>query len=140
MASIDIQPDETGSNPITTEESPKIHRAFSRLKRELSDEDLASPGVQKMLLDYVERADEENAALKKFRDKFHESDKRNGILEEKLKINAAAEALSMGSLAVGAAALGFAPSLWSTSVGGPIALTFGSVLVMVGILAKVIRR
>jgi hypothetical protein len=137
----DAQPDEAGSKPIPVEETAKSHRAFSRLKRELSDEELSSPGVQKLLLDYLAQADNEIAALKAFREQFHEADKRNGVLEEKLKINSAAEVISMGSLAVGAAALGYAPSLWSsTTHSGPIALAFGIVLIIVGILAKVIRR
>lgn len=140
MPNPDAQPDEAGSKPITGDETPKSHRAFSRLKRELSDEELGSPGVQKLLLDYLAQADEENATLKSYRDKFHDADKRNGVLEEKRKTNSASEAISIGSLAVGAAALGYAPSLWSTPHGGYFALAFGAVLVSVGILAKVIRR
>jgi hypothetical protein len=140
MPSADVQPDESGSNLITSEESPKSHRAFSRLKRELSDEELSSPGVQKLLLDYLAKADDEIATLKSFRDRFYESDKRHGVLEEKLKINTSAEVISLGSLAVGSAALGYAPSLWSTAHGGPIAIAFGMVLILAGIGAKVIRR
>ena len=140
MPSFDTQPDEAGSNPITGEETPKSHRAFSRLKRELSDDELGSPGVQKLLLDYLAQAEDENATLKSFRDRFHEADKRNGVLEEKLKIDTSAEVISMASLAVGAAALGYAPSLWPTPHDGPFALTFGTVLIAAGILAKVIRR
>ena len=140
MPSFDAQPDEAGSRPITGEETPKSHRAFSRLKRELSDEELASPGVQKLLLDYLAQADDENATLRSYRDRFHEADKRNGVLEEKLKINTAVEVISMGSLAVGAAALGYAPSLWFTPHGGQFVFAFGTVLIGVGILAKVIRR
>ena len=141
MPSSDVQPDEAGSRPITGEETPKSHRAFSRLKRELSDEELASPGVQKLLLDYLAQADDENATLRSYRDRFHEADKRNGVLEEKLKINTAAEVISMGSLAVGAAALGYAPSLWPTTPHGSyFLLASGIVLIGVGILAKVVRR
>jgi hypothetical protein len=140
VPSSDAQPDEAGSKPIVGDETPKSHRAFSRLKRELSDEELSSPGVQKLLLDYLAQADDENATLKSYRDRFHDADKRNGVLEEKLKTNAATEMISVGSLAVGAAALGYAPSLWSTPHGGLFALAFGTVLIVVGILAKVIRR
>ena len=93
-----------------------------------------------MLLDYLAQADDENATLRSYRDRFHEADKRNGVLEEKLKINTAAEVISMGSLAVGAVALGYAPSLSSVPHGGQFAVAFGAVLIGVGILAKVIRR
>ena len=136
----DIQPDEAGSKPITPEEAPKSHRALSRLKRELSDDELASPGVLKLLLDLLERAESENAELRSLREKYHQAEKRNGVLEEKLKTNTAVDAISMGCLAVGGAALGYAPSIWSSQLMGLIALLFGIVVTGVGIAAKVVRR
>jgi hypothetical protein len=141
MQSLDSQPDEVGSHPIAEDDSTKTHRVFSRLKRELSDDELSSPGVQKLLLDYLAQADVEISTLKSFRDRFHEADKKNGVLEEKLKTSTAYEVVSIGSLSVGAAAVGYSPSLWfSTLHGGPIALTFGAVLILVGIVAKVIHK
>jgi hypothetical protein len=141
MPPSDVQPDEVGSKPITTEDAPKSHRAFSRLKRELSDDELSSPGVQKLLLDYLAQAEDENATLKPFRDKYYDADKRNGVLEEKLKAEVAAEVLSTGTIAIGAAALVYGPSVWSTQpTTGTIAVSFGAVLTAVGIFAKVIRR
>jgi hypothetical protein len=136
----DTQPDEAGSKPITAEDVPKSRRALSRLKRELSDDDLASPGVQKLLLDSLERIEEENAGLKSLREKYHQADKQNGVLEEKLKTSTSVEIVSMGSLAVGAAALGYAPSAWASQPTGWIALSFGVVLTAFGIAAKVVRR
>jgi len=40
MPTLDAQPDEAGSKPITGDEAPNAHRAFSRLKREPSDDEL----------------------------------------------------------------------------------------------------
>jgi hypothetical protein len=42
------QPDESGAYPVEAQ-IPKTRKALSRVKRELSEEDLATPGVQKML-------------------------------------------------------------------------------------------
>lgn len=138
---METQPDEVGSKPITVEDAPKSHRAFSRLKRELSDDELSSPGVHKLLLDYLARAEDEINALKSFRDRFHEADKKNGVLEEKLKIDIAVEMISTGTIAVGAAALVYAPELWAHQPGGWIAVSFGAVLTIVGAVAKrVIRK
>ena len=114
MATSDAQPDESGSKPVTVEDAPKTHRAFSRLKRELTDEDLKSPGVQKLLLDYVAQADDEVSALKPFREKYHESDKQNGVLQEKLRTNRAFDAISTGTLAIGGAAVGYAEGVNKT--------------------------
>lgn len=134
----ETQPDEAGAQPVAAN-TPKSRRALSRLKRELTDEELGSSGVQKMLLESLERAEEENSDLKSFRDKYYQADKLIGIVQEKLKVSVASEVVSMGSLAVGAAALGYAPSLWQTQPSGWIVLTFGAVLTVVGIVAKVIR-
>lgn len=140
MQTDDTQPNETGSKPtVVPEDVPKARRALSRLKRELSDDDLGSPGVQKMLLDYLERAEDENESLKSFREKFHQVDKRNDVLQEKLKTNTAAEVVSTGCIAIGAAAIVYAPVAWSSQPTGWIALAFGIILTGVGIVAKVIR-
>ena len=133
------QPDEAGSKPIAPEEASKARRALSSLKRELSDDDLSSPGVQKLLLDYLERAEEENAKLKVFQEKYHQADKRNDVLEQKLKTNTAVEIVSTGCLAIGAAAIVYAPVVWATQPTGYIALSFGIILTGVGIGAKVFR-
>lgn len=143
MPPTDLQPDESGSTPILAEDAPKSQRAFSRVTLELSDEELTSPGARKLLLQRIAADDELIDSLKSFRDKFHEADKSNGILGEKLRISKADEAISIGTLVVGAAALGYAPSLWAVTTpphAGPFALAFGVVLIVVGIWAKVFRK
>ena len=138
----DNQPDEAGARPIALEDAPKSHLVFSRLKRELSDEELSSPGVQKLLLDYLAQAEAEIATLKSFREMFHSADKRNGVLEEKLKVNTSAEVVSTGTIAIGGVILGYATQLTSTPYGGWLALGCGGLLIGVGIVAKakVIRK
>ena len=44
--------------------------------------DLKSPGVQKMLLDELERADAECEGLQSYASRFHDADKRAAVLEE----------------------------------------------------------
>jgi hypothetical protein len=132
------QPDEVGSEPIAAE-LPKSPRALSRLKRELSDEELGSPGAQKMLLELLARAEADVVDLKPFREKYYQADKQNGVLQEKLRFRTASDIVSMGSLALGGVALGYAPSVWSQPIGG-IALAFGIVLMLVGIAARVVRQ
>lgn len=138
MADKETQPDEAGAEPVLQRE-PKVRRALASVKRELTDEELASPGVQKLLLDMLQRAEEENAALKPFRDKYYEADKQKGILEEKLKLHVAFEVISTAGIAVGAAAIVFAPFAWAHEPDGAIALGFGIVCTIGGIVAKVIR-
>jgi hypothetical protein len=136
----EIQPDEVGAVPVSGTNSPKVsRRALSRLKRELTDEELSSAGVQKMLLESLARAEEENEELKTLRDKYYGADKQLSVLQEKLKTSAALEVVSMGTLAAGTAAMAYAPTLWASQPSGWIVLAFGVVLTAVGIFAKVIR-
>lgn len=136
----DIQPDEAGSKPVVpTEDVPKARSALSRLKRELSDEELGQPGVQKLLLDYLFRAEEENATLRSIREKYHEADKENGILREKLKTGNAMDLISIGTLTIGGVVLGSATSVWASQPTGWIALLVGVALIVLGIVAKAVR-
>jgi len=134
----EVQPEEAGASPVSSQE-PKARRALSRLKRELTDDELASPGVQKLLLDLLERTEEENSALKRFRDQYYQSDKQKDILAEKLKTHVALEVVSTGCVAVGAAAIVYSPVAWEHQPNGVIALGFGIVMTIVGIVAKVVR-
>ena len=138
MSTLEPQPDEAGAQPVAPP-VPKARKALSRLKRELSDDELSSPGVQKLLVEELERVEEEKRELEKYRDKYHTTDRQVAVLEEKLKRTLAGEVLSSGCLTIGAAALGYAPAVWSAQPTGWIALAFGVVLVAVGTLARVVR-
>jgi hypothetical protein len=135
MATPETQPDEVGAQPIAIQ-TPKARPAFSALKREVTDKELSQSGTQKLLLDNLERAEEENTALKSFRDKYYETDKKLAVLEEKFKTNTAAEILSLGTITIGAAILVYVPELWDEQPAGWFALVIGFVLVGVGIFAK----
>lgn len=138
MSLNDQQPDETGSVPTPTQSS-KTRRALSGLKRELTDAELSSSGTQKMLLEELERLTEENDRLASYQDEFHKVDKLHAVLKEKQKRNISAEIVSGSCLAVGAAALGYAPAVWASQPSGYLALVFGCVLTLGGIIAKAIK-
>src|SRR4051812_2926690 len=59
--------------------------ALQGLRRELSEEDLKSPGAHKMLLDALESSDAQAETLRGYEVQFHVADKRAAVLEEKLK-------------------------------------------------------
>jgi hypothetical protein len=132
------QPDEHGAQPI---EAPvfKTRKALARVPRELSQEDLATPGVQKMLIEELERAEEDVSELKAFRDKFHVADKDLAVTKQKVKGWTAMEMISTACIAVGAAAFAYAPEAAKTPSGGWIAAGSGAVLMVIGIIAKAIR-
>ena len=71
--------------------APKSRQSLSKLRRELSEEELASPAVQRLLIEDLERLERQNAELQDYRVNFHERDKRVGVLEEKIKKSLAGE-------------------------------------------------
>ena len=114
-------------------------RALSSLRRELSDKELLAPAVQKLLVDEIERLEEENGGLATFRGRFHEADKKAAVLEQNGKASVAYEIISLTCITVGGAALGYAPAVWTAQPSGYIALGFGAILVAGGVAAKAIK-
>jgi hypothetical protein len=129
---------EAGAPPATKGKSGRT--SFARLRRELSEEELASPAVQRLLLDDIDRLEGELNQLGEFRARFHECDKHCGILQQRVKIHLAQEVVHLSCFSVGSAAIGYAYNLWHHQPAGWIALAFGVVLVGMGIAAKVLRR
>lgn len=140
MANKEIQPDELGAEPISTA-TPKTRRALSRLKRELSEEELGTTGVQKMLIAEVERLDEENGTLVDFRDKYYDLRADLAVATQKERQGQAAEVISSACIALGGAALGYVPAVWETQrLTAVLAIAIGVVLIIAAVAAKVVRR
>lgn len=119
----------------------KGRRAFRKLRRELSDEELISPAVQRLLIDDIERLEKENGKLVDYQDSFYEADKKAAVLTEKLKTNVAQDVIFGVCLTVGAALMGFASSLWTPGKpDGWISIALGVVLIIGGIASKVVKR
>jgi hypothetical protein len=135
----DIAPEDGGEG--ATLSHSKGRRAFSRLRRELTDEELSSPAVQRLLIDDIERLEKENGRLIEYQDSFYSADKLVATLSEKLKTNTAQEIVFGVCLTVGAALIGVAPSLWnSTNLHGQISIALGAILIVGGIASKVVSK
>ena len=94
------------------EEAPlgKGRQPLHGLSRQLSPEDLRQTGTQKMILDLLDRLQDENE-LKEFKEKFHERDKEVAVLRERLKKSTAQDIVIGAMLAGGSLVLGYLPSL-----------------------------
>src|SRR2546421_8204425 len=117
---LDQEPDESESKGPNI--SIKTRQPFAKLRRELSEEELTSPAVQRLLLDDLERLDREVSELTTYRERFHAMDKRAAILEQSIKKSLASEIIFGVCLCVGAAALGYAPAVWSNQPSGYISI------------------
>lgn len=85
--------------------------ALSNLKRELSEEELKTPGAIRMLLSKIDDYDLCQKELQEYKDKFHQCDKQCAILTTAAKANKAFDILYSFLLSVGSALIGIAPSI-----------------------------
>jgi hypothetical protein len=113
---------------------------FKEIRRQLQETDLSSPGVQKMLLDELERAEAQCDVLEGYVDRYHQADKRAAVLEEKLRTQTALEIFFGVGLALGGAIIGLAPLFWDQTFKGPIALTIGMILVLGSAVGRIVKR
>jgi hypothetical protein len=139
MAPTEPQPDESGASPVSGV-SAKTRKALSRLKRELSEEELGTTGVQKMLIAEVERLDEENNALIHYRDRYYEAATKLAVSFVKLNEKRAAEIISTACIAIGGVVLGYVPALSEANNHSRMGIIVGAVLIVAGIAAKVVRQ
>ena len=135
----DIAPEDSGGGvPVS---HVKGRKAFNNLRRELTDEELTSPAVQRMLIDEIERLEKENNELNQYQVNYHKADKKAAVLEGKLKEKVAVEVIFGVCLTVGAGLIGLAPSIWKPdSPHGWISLVLGGILIIGGIASKVVKR
>ena len=115
-------------------------QALKDLRRQLTDEDLASPGAQKLLLDELERADSDREILSGFVTRFHDADKRAAVLDEKLRANNSIEITFGVGVGLGGAIMGLAPAFWNMQPLGYLTLAIGFFLIVGASVARMIKK
>ena len=133
----DVEP-ESGENVSYHAKQPR--KPYSKLATELSDDDLASPGVQKMLLAEISRLESVVHSGEEAKENYHTIDKECAVLKEKSKTFVFSEIIYSLSLTLGAAIIGFTPSLKSDSFPTYIITVIGGLLVVGAVLAKVVKK
>ncbi len=111
---------------------------FSKIPRELSEEELSHPGIVRYLLTQLDELKDVKRCLETAKDKFHEKDKQCAVLEEKDKSNTSFEILCSFAIAVGPLLLGLLPSLANDSwnIICTLILVAGILLLGGGVIAK----
>lgn len=113
------------------------NKAFSKLSRELSEDDLSNPSICRMLLSQIDTLEKEKEHLKTIEDNFHKIDKENGILMEKQKHSIATEILSQFCLTLAGGLLSISTLDFSNPVkiNNAIFLIFGGILLLGSIIS-----
>ncbi|MYC64844.1 MAG: hypothetical protein F4X12_00760 [Acidobacteriia bacterium] len=126
----------------SSSESPKARPAFAGTRRQLSEDELKSSGVQKLLLEEIYKLDQENSVLQNYRERFHEADKDVAVLQSERKKSAKLEALYSLSLASGSILIGRALPMFESgdSFGAYATGGLGILLLGAAILTKVLGK
>jgi hypothetical protein len=133
--------DEAGATPIPLTSESKQSRSFlATARRNLSEEELAAPGVRRFLIDEIERLDARCAELQPFNEKYHDLRVEKAVLDAKLTGSRLTDALSAVCLSAGSAAIGASSKFFEAHVlTGSILLGAAVVLLCAGIVAKVYK-
>lgn len=111
---------------------------FSGIGRVLSEDDLDSPGIKKLILSEIDKLQNRVEELELVESKYHILDKRNAVLEGKIQKNGSFEILYSFCLTIGSALAGISGVFWETK--GVILMVIGLVLIAGGIAAKIVRK
>lgn len=88
--------------------------AFRDVRRQLTDDELKSSGVQKLLLDMLQEADDEREGLRAYVNAFHTADKTAAVLGEQVKAQDALDIFFGAGVGLGGAVIGLVPFFWGT--------------------------
>lgn len=129
---------DTGKNLENRDQSYIPGKPYSKLRRELSDDDLSNPAVQKLLISEIDKLEFRVSELEIIEKQFHEVDKSKAVLEERIKSNNSLEILYSFCLSIGSGILGLS-SLFKINEYGWIFLVVGGILILGGILSKYVK-
>jgi hypothetical protein len=144
LSSPDKEPsptEEAGAVPIVGADAPEpkeSSRSFlAPARRNLSEEELAAPGVRRFLIWEIERLESRIFEIQPFLEKYHDLRVEKAGLDEKLKGSKLNDVLSAVCLSAGSAAIGASSKLVTLDlISGFIVLAVAVVLVVAGIVAK----
>lgn len=132
-------PEKADENVVELNSSQVIPgNPYSNIRREITEDDLKSPAVQRILLSEVDKLQSQVSDLEIIQSKFHLADKKSAILEEKLKSTNSHEILYSVTITIGSVIIGLSPTIWDKKYGW-IAIAIGSFLIVGGIISKAIK-
>ena len=128
----------------TTKQTEGLSPTFGRrnalkdIRRQLTEDELANPGVQKLLIEMLEEADDVRQSLLEFENRFYESDKKAAILSEQLKNNTRIEVFFGVGIGLGCSIIGLTPFFMEINhVHGYITLALGVCITIGSVVGRV---
>ncbi len=111
---------------------------YKNIKRELSEDELKSPAVQKLLLNEHDKMEQRITELEGYVERFYTTDKSRAILEEKIKTSNAFEILYSFCLTAGSVLVGISGIYWNNK--GYLLLIIGICFILGGIISKIVKK
>lgn len=116
-------------------------QALRNVRRQLTDEELAQSGTQKMLLEMLEESENGKENLQSYVTSFYEADKKAAILGEKLNADRGIEVFFGVGVGLGGAILGLAPFFWTKdSIFGVICFGIGLCLIIGACIGRAVKK
>lgn len=114
-------------------------KLFGNITHALSDSDLASLPVAKLILDRMYTAEMQREEFKAYVPLYHAADKNVAVLKEKLNTSTMVDIFYGTGLALGGAAAGFAPYFWDKDRMAPgiICISFAVVLIVLSVVVRI---
>ncbi len=135
-----VEPEAGAPEAGPADPTPKGRRSLSRMRREMTDDELSSSGVQKIMMDDLDRLEAEKIELQRYVDRFHAADRENAVLKEKGKVRVASDITFGVLMTLGAAAIGYSPTLQAVSGASQTLVWTGAALLVGGVLSKLVLR
>ena len=115
--------------------------SFGGIRRQLTEAELASPAIQKLLLDMLEETEASRDEYKSYIEAYHAADKRAGILGEKLNRDRAVDVFFGVGVGLGGTILGLSPFLWEKGiVYGVISLIIGVAIIIGASIGRLVKQ
>jgi len=136
---------EPPADAVSSEENPVSTRgkmtSFVGIRRQLTEDELKSPAVQKLLLDMLEEAAADRDEYKAYVEAFHEADKRASVFSERLNADKSIEVFFGFGMGIGGILCGFAPVFWTIhSSYGIMCLVVGASLILTACIGRLVKR
>ena len=113
---------------------PKEKPAYRNLRRELTDEELTSPGTVRLLIQDVERLESELFRASKYISRFYKANTDVQVLKEKVKSLTSSSIMNNAGLTVGGVLIGIGSRMWdrvsiANNLGATIIVVLGLILI-----------
>ncbi|MBD9479853.1 hypothetical protein [Pseudoxanthomonas sp. PXM02] len=135
MTQEDQAPDDVGAQPVDAAEKPKKD-ALSSLDLEVKLTDLKHLGVQKLVLDRLNKAESRIRVLEETAVGFNDLRVKHAKEEARVDHLLEADLLQSVMLAFGSLIVGFLPALWGNELYASLAVILGGALVLGSVSSK----